>query len=134
MRVAQLAKGSVATLEVDATLVDAAREMEDNNVAAIAVCEAGVLVGIITERDVIRAVADGAFLDRTALEEYMTAAPVTLPDMADPGQALRIMLDGGFRHVPLVDEDGDPVGLLTMRDVVTDLYGASLRRAEPARA
>jgi CBS domain-containing protein len=91
--------------------------MEENNVAAVAVCEGGVLVGIITERDIVRAAADAAPFDRTPVEDYMTASPVVFSPDDDPAAALAAMLDGGFRHVPVVDDD-DVVGVLTMRSIV----------------
>src|SRR3989304_5328367 len=105
MRVGDLAVSSFASLEVDDTLADAAREMEDAVLAAVAVLEGGVLVGIITERDLVRAASDGAPFDRTPIEEYMTASPVTMPPQAEAGDALRLMLDGGFRHLPGLDGD-----------------------------
>jgi CBS domain-containing protein len=124
MRVSHVADGPFAALQVDDTLADAAREMESNSLAAVAVCEGGVLVGIATERDLVRAASDGAPFDLTTLDDYMTASPVTLPADADPDHALRLMLDGGFRHIPLLDSDEDVVGMVTMRQLIRALLAA----------
>jgi CBS domain-containing protein len=118
MRLAEIDLSAAVILAPDDTIADVAREMEDNGLSAVVICDGGVLVGIITERDVVRAAADGARLTDTALDEYMTAAPVTISERADDGDALRIMLDGEFRHIPVLSEDGDIVSVVTLRDVV----------------
>lgn len=120
MRIADLARGSATTLSPEDTLLDAAREMEDAP-AAIAVCDGGTLVGIVTARDLVRAAAENASFERTAIEEYMTAAPVTLPASAEPEEGLRLMLEGGFRHIPVIDDEDDIVGILTLRDIAAAL-------------
>lgn len=89
--------------------------------------------GVITERDVLRAIADGTDLDAETAGAHMTARPVSVP----PGMALEkacdLMISRNVRHL-LVDEGGILVGVLNMRDVVGVLSGAaSLGAVPPAR-
>jgi CBS domain-containing protein len=101
-----------------ATVAEAARLMRENKVGALMVVEAGRLVGVFTERDALfRVVADGRDPRQTQLAEVMTREPRTIhPDRPFP-EALHIMHEGGFRHVPVV-EDGRPVGMISARDAL----------------
>jgi len=79
----------------------------------------GTLTGIFTERDALNRLALGD-LDpkQTPLSEVMHAGPETLGPEDAIGYAVRIMSHGGYRHVPLVDKDGRPVGVVSVRDIV----------------
>ena len=90
--------------------------MREHRVGCVLVVDAGALVGILTERDLLMRV-DGHRSWRS-IREVMTPDPETLsPD--DPiVYALNKMSMGGFRHVPLVDADGHPVGVVSVKDVV----------------
>jgi CBS domain-containing protein len=101
-----------------ATVAEAAQLMRENKVGALMVVEAGRLVGVFTERDALfRVVADGRDPRQTQLAEVMTREPRTIhPDRPFP-DALHIMHEGGFRHVPVV-EDGRPVGMISARDAL----------------
>jgi CBS domain-containing protein len=101
-----------------ATVAEAAQLMRENKVGALMVVEAGRLVGVFTERDALfRVVADGRDPRQTQLAEVMTREPRTIhPDRPFPA-ALHIMHEGGFRHVPVV-EDGRPVGMISARDAL----------------
>lgn len=129
MRLGDLTKGPVATVEPDDTLQDAARELEDNGITALAVCSAGELVGILTAADLVRAAADGVQLARTIAQEYMTTGPVCVREDADPALALRTMLDQGFDHLPVLDSSGDVCAVLTMRDVAEALVSGRIPAA-----
>ena len=74
------------------------------------------LIGIVTERDLTRAVAGRVHSSEARVREWMTADPLTLEPDATPEDAAKIMLDNGFRHVPIV-EDGRAVGIVSIRDV-----------------
>lgn len=101
--------------EPDVTLEDAARQMASSRVGSLLVFEDGRLVGILTERDILRAVAEGTLAQRVC--EGMTPHPETIA----PGDTLEhagvLMLHGGFRHLPVV-EAGETVGILSIRDLV----------------
>ena len=106
------------TAPADTTVSEAALLMKQRHVGAVMVVEEGRLVGVFTERDALfRVVAEGRDTKSTPLAAVMTHKPKT----ADPDQsfayALRMMYDGGFRHVPVV-ENGKPVGIVSVRDAL----------------
>ena len=108
----------VLTVEPSATLVAAARRMRDRNVgAAVVVDPQGGIAGIFTERDLLRAVAQGVDPEGGDVRSHMTANPVTLPSNHSPSEAAQIMSEGRFRHIPVVD-GGELVGIVSIRDLV----------------
>ena len=103
-------------LQPSTSLREACEAMHRNRVGAILVTGAkGELVGIFTGRDVVRCVAAGTDLGATHLEGTMTRKPDTMPPGRSAIDALRLMHDGGFRHVPVV-EQGCPVGIVSRGD------------------
>ena len=98
------------------TLVDAAHRMADRRVGAILVVEDDHLVGILTERDVLRAAGRGTIEGSVA--QWMTAEPDTVAPDATIGMAAAMMVHGGYRHVPIV-EGGKLVGIVSIRDLLT---------------
>lgn len=105
----------VLGLDPATSLVEAARRMHERRVGAVVVTEAERLVGILTERDVLRAVATGAVDGPVA--DAMTRSPETIEPDESVGQAAALMIHGGFRHLPVVD-GGDVVGMVSIRDLV----------------
>ena len=95
------------TLPPGATVRQAARLMRDRKIGAILVTdEQGRLLGIFTGRDAIgRVLAEGRSAARTTLADVMTPNPDTLPPRASAIEALHLMHDGGYRHVPMVEQD-----------------------------
>ena len=103
-------------LTSDATVREAARLMQQRNVGSMLVMEQGRLDGILTERDVVqRVVAAGRDPDQTRLEEVMTKNPDTVRPEATALDALRLMQDGGYRHLPVVDQ-GRVLAVVSRRD------------------
>ena len=100
------------------TVGEAARLMKDKQVGAILIMDEGRLAGIFTERDALfRVVAESRDAKTTRLAEVMTRNPRTIhPDKPFP-DALHLMHEGGFRHVPVV-ENGRPVGMISARDAL----------------
>lgn len=97
---------------------EAARLMKDRRVGAMMIVEAGLLVGVFTERDALnRVVAEGRDARTTVLAEVMTANPRTVSSGASFNAALELMHEGRFRHVPVVDA-GRPVGMISVRDAL----------------
>jgi CBS domain-containing protein len=92
--------------------------MNESSTGCALVVDRGALVGIFTERDVLRKVAGRT--DSTALlvGEVMTRDPDTLPQTASVAFALNRMSVEGYRHIPLLDDDGAPVGVVGMRDII----------------
>jgi CBS domain-containing protein len=100
------------------TVIAAARLMRESHVGAVIVVEEGKLAGVFTERDALfRVIAEGRDVQTTQLAEVMTRDLRTIhPDKPFP-DALHVMYEGGFRHVPVV-EDGRPVGMISARDAL----------------
>ena len=103
----------------DATVADAIRTMQEHRIGCVLVTGAEGLAGIFTERDVLRHVV-GAGLDpeTTPVTDLMTPNPETVRADAGIVYALNKMSLGGFRHVPVVDDAGRPVGIISVKDVV----------------
>jgi len=109
----------------EATLEEAARRMAARRVGSTLVFEGQRLVGILTERDVLRAVAEGGVAGGR-VRDWMTADPETIAPDEPAERAAAIMLHGGFRHLP-VAEGAEVVGILSIRDLV----GGALADAAP---
>ena len=110
----------LATVSRDASLRDAAEEMCARRVGSLLVFDGESLLGIVTERDVLKAVAAGAVDGR--VEELMTRDPETIEPDETLEMAAVVMLHGGFRHLPVAEGDR-VVGLLSMRDLMTVVAG-----------
>ncbi len=103
-------------LPAGASVRDAAQAMRDWDVGAVLVTENGRLAGIFTERDLVnRVIACDRDPESTPLSEVMTGDPDTISPKATALEALRLMEDGGYRHVPVVAE-GRLVGIVSGRD------------------
>jgi CBS domain-containing protein len=100
----------------DTPLADVIERMAARNVGAALVLDGERLVGILTERDVLRAVAAGIEL-AAPVSARMTPAPETIESSDSVEHAATLMIHGGFRHLPVVDA-GVPVGILSIRDLV----------------
>lgn len=119
----------------DMSVRGACRLMAENNVGALVIVESGRIAGIFTERDVLTKVLAGDLdPDATALETVMVADPQTIQADRPLAHALHMMADGGFRHVPVVDTQGVPLGMVSARDAlgedIVDLERDLRRRDE----
>jgi CBS domain-containing protein len=105
------------TLPPEASVKEACRRMHERRVGAVLVTEGGDhLVGIFTGRDAVsRVLAEGRSAKKTPLAEVMTREPDTMPPDKSAVEALRLMQDGGYRHVPIVHE-GRVVGIVSRGD------------------
>ena len=106
---------SLLTLTADATLAAAAAEMASRSVGSALVVDGDRLVGIITERDVLRAVGSGSVDGKVG--DWMTRQPETVDADESTQQAGVVMIHGGFRHLPVLD-GGKPVGIVSIRDLM----------------
>jgi CBS domain-containing protein len=100
----------------DEQLDDVIERMAERNVGAVLVIDGGRLTGILTERDVLRAVAAGIDL-AGPVASRMTHSPDTIESSDSVEHAAVLMIHGGFRLLPVVEE-GEPVGILSIRDLV----------------
>jgi CBS domain-containing protein len=111
-----LMTSDVLAVAPEDTIGEAAQKMVDREVSSAAVLDFGRLIGILTERDLTRAVAGRTHSSEARVREWMTPDPVTLPRGASPKEAAEIMLERGFRHIPVVDGER-AVGIVSIRDV-----------------
>ena len=117
MTVRDLIGGEVMTTLPTRTLRNAAEAMSEGNVGALAVLRDRRLIGIITERDLVAALAESADADNSLVEEWMTRDPDSLdPDM-EVEAAADWMLAAGYRHLPVL-EGPNLVGILSIKDVL----------------
>ena len=114
------------TVDPSAAVTEVAKRMVAKDVGAVLVFEEGAICGILTERDVLRAVADGLD-DATLVRERMTANPETLDADDTTEHAAVLMIHGGFRHLPVV-EQGEVVGVLSIRDLMRVVLEDSVPR------
>ena len=104
------------TVDSGLTLAQVAERMVEREVGAALVLEGEELAGILTERDVLRAVARG-IRDDARVRDWMTTDPDTIEPGESTQHAATLMMHGGFRHLP-VTEDGAVVGILSIRDLM----------------
>ena len=104
------------TIGQSEALQEAAHQMADRRVGAILVTDGDHLIGILTERDVLRAVGRGTI--EGTVEQWMTRDPITVGPDATNGEAAMMMIHGGFRHVPICDH-GNLIGIVSIRDLLT---------------
>jgi CBS domain-containing protein len=110
------------------TLGEVAERMNALNVGAVIVKDFGRLIGILTERDLLKAMAARVHTSEARVRQWMTENPVIAAADTDVEEAARVMLDNGFRHLPVVDESGRVAGVVSLRRVV----GATATAGEPA--
>jgi len=111
------------TLPPDTTVKEACRRMHDRRASAVVVTKGKAPLGIFNGHDAVcRVIALGHDPATTTLDAVMTREPATLPPRAMAIDALRVMRDGGFRHVVIVDE-GCVVGIVCRRDFRGDEQG-----------
>jgi CBS domain-containing protein len=111
-------------VEPDSTLGEVAERMGEAATGSALVLELGRLCGIVTSRDVLRAVAEHAHPSEARVRQWMTPEPVTGNRELPTDEAARMMLAGGFHHLPVV-EDGRPVGVVGLRSALGVLQHGS---------
>ena len=114
------------TVDPSQSITEVAKRMVAKDVGAVLVFDDDGLCGILTERDVLRAVADGID-DSTLVRDRMTASPETLDADDTTEHAAVLMIHGGFRHLPVV-EQGEVVGVLSIRDLMRVVLEDSVPR------
>jgi len=114
--VGEVMSQNLLTVEATTPLQSAAVRMSDRGVGAVLVMTGDHLSGILTERDVLRAVATGG-LEGTNVAAWMTRDPETVEVSESVGQAAAVMIHGGFRHLPVVD-GAAPIGIVSIRDLM----------------
>jgi CBS domain-containing protein len=111
------------TAAADESLEQTAARLEDKDVSAVAIMDGYRLAGIITERDIVRAVADRRDLADGTAGDYMTLEPATVSLETPLGEVARTMLAYGVRHLPVV-VGGEVIGMVSARDLL-EVEGAT---------
>jgi len=114
-------KKDIPTTAPKTTVRAATTYMSELNVGAIAVVnKTGKLVGIFSERDLLnRVCAKGKTLDKTKVEDVMTPDPQTVTSDDSVDDAVKYMVEGGYRHLPVVDIDGKLTGMLSIKNFMS---------------
>jgi CBS domain-containing protein len=121
MRVRDLRHGKLVSVGPDASLAEVAKRMRAEDHDSVAVMSDKRLLGIITERDLVRAIADGVDPSHARADVFMSANPATVTDDEDVSVVAVKMMALGIRHLPVVDAKGAAVGLISARDLVAVL-------------
>jgi len=117
VQLADVMATDVLTVSPDTTLADAARRMIARDAGAAVVMDDGELVGVISERDLMRAIPDACEPD-TPVSDRMTRHVLTGAASTSIAEAMAIMIEGRFRHLPVVEE-GRVLGIVSMRDLMS---------------
>ncbi len=115
-RLEELMQRTVVAVAPEDTIGETAQKMVDAGVGSAVVVDSGRLVGILTERDLMRAVAGRVHASEARVREWMTAEPITADASMHAAEAARMMLEHGFRHLPVVAGDRT-IGIVSIRDV-----------------
>ncbi|MGH3103664.1 MAG: CBS domain-containing protein [Gaiellaceae bacterium] len=121
----------VVSVTPDASVQVAIARMLEENVGSVAVCEGHDLVGIFTERDVLRLAGKGEGIGSLEIRDVMTRSPVTVSPDDDALAAAKLMGERRIRHLPVV-QDGHLLGILGIRDVMRSLVERVWREHDPA--
>jgi CBS domain-containing protein len=118
VKVRDLPPDRLLSVDPSTKLSDLAREMRTNDSDSVAVMDDGRLVGIITERDLVRAIADGLNPKEATAAVVMTVDPATVTADEDVSVVAVKMMRLGIRHLPVVNDKDEPVGLVSSRSLV----------------
>ncbi len=121
---AEIVKPTFIEVAPEDTLGEVAERMTERNVGAVVVKDFGRLIGILTERDLLKAMAARVHSSEARVREWMTEDPVTVDADLALDEAERLMIVRGFRHLPVVME-GDVVGVVSLRRVVAAMQAES---------
>lgn len=121
VRCREIMTSSVKTAKRDHTLKDVAALMREGDVGSVPVVEDGKLIGIVTDRDiVVRAIADGKDVSTSVAEAMTTDIFAVKPDDF-VFEAIRLMGDKQVRRLPVVDNDGNLAGIISMADIALEM-------------
>ncbi len=114
--VGDIMTASLFSIEPTTTVAEAATVMGERRIGSALVMDGDRLLGIFTERDIVRALGEHFDAAGHAVSEWMTPDPITVPPSTPAEEALGTMLDRGFRHLPVAD-GAHVMGIVSMRDL-----------------
>jgi CBS domain-containing protein len=125
-RLGEIMTTTVCTVAPETPVAEVAMRMVKGRFGSVVVTKSEMLIGILTERDVLRAAAAGTDLTTSPVSRWMTTDPETVDPDLDSEEAAQIMLSRGFRHLPVVN--GNTImGIVSLRDVLA----TRIRRPSP---
>jgi|ERR1039458_3170773 CBS domain-containing protein len=136
MNILEMCDSEAASVPVEATAERAIRTMLDRDVGAVAIIDENQRVaGIFTERDVLRRLSLGKHHPRNIFVREVMTAPVEMATRATTaGEALATMVERHYRHLPIVDDDGRLLGMLSIRDLLQAQIDMLTRQLDQARS
>ena len=136
MNILEMCDSEAASVSVEATAEQAIRTMVDRHVGAVAVIDENRRVaGIFTERDVLCRLALGEHDPKTTSVRKMMTTPVEMATRSTTaGEALATMVERHYRHLPIVDDDGRLLGMLSIRNVLQAQIDTLTRQLDQARS
>jgi CBS domain-containing protein len=117
-QIAEIMTKNPVTIDSGKLFIDAARLMDEKNIGGLIVVENGKCVGLVTERDFLCLAAAGIDTRTTPVKQHMTKPVVTCSPSAKIVEAYVLMRKNRVRHLPVLEKDGKPVGMVTMRDLL----------------
>lgn len=119
LRVEDVMTSPAVSVKMDTPVEEAAKVMDEKRISSILVVdEGGKLVGIFTDRDLRFAAANGKIGKGIPIHMLMTENPITISPSDPITEALRKMRDADVKHLPVVDKENRPVGIVAVRDVL----------------
>lgn len=129
-QLSEVMRENFITVAPEDTLGEVAQQMVELNVGSVIVKDFGRLIGILTERDLLKAMAGRVHTSDARVREWMTADPITAAPEAEVEDAAQTMLENGFRHLPVVENDR-VLGVVSLRQVVAASQLGPAERTEP---
>ena len=126
-RLAEIMRPEPLVVAPEDTLGEVAERLTAENVGAVIGKDYGRMIGILTERDLLKAMAARVHTSEARVRQWMTEDPLTASADADAEEAAQIMLEQGFRHLPVLDEAGNVTGIVSLRRVVAATKAAADR-------
>jgi CBS domain-containing protein len=121
VKVSDLPPRELLSVDPETTVAEVARRMKKDDSDSVAVMSEGRLVGIITERDLVRALADGVDAQQVRADVVMTSDPATVDADEDVAMVAVKMVRLGVQHLPVVNKAGKPIGVVSARNLVAVL-------------
>ena len=134
MEIGSLITRAVLTVEEDDSFSDAAIWMIERGIGSAVVMQDGKPTGIITDRDALRVIARGTDISAMSVRDCVTRGLKTVTPSLELLEAARVMRDKGFRHLVVVDDNGELYGVFSMRDLVVGLLEERATVASQAAA
>ncbi len=117
-------KDKIVKVSPSDTIREAVKAMSEENVGSVLVFEGNKLVGIFTERDLVHHLARGGSLDER-VANVMTRDVISLRENESAWKAATIMIERGIRHLPVVDDKGNVLGVISIRDALRTFIAGS---------